>query len=181
MTADIRPVAMQRSLGIGNGHGKPLEWAFERFLALAEGSDETVGEDDEWYLPAPMTPIRGLKAEVPSAPKKAGPASHRGAAVPRSCRALQDITGLAPSTERLNDRRPSLPCEAETTGSSLLHRRASEGSSAEGPLVFDFVLDIPRGTGRIITATEKRAATGEKRRGLPHRMALPSLWVNVTE
>lgn len=172
---------MQRSLGTINGHGKPLEWAFEQFLALAEGSDETAGEDDEWYLPAPTTPIKRLEAEVPSAPKKAGPASHRGAAVPRSCRALQDITGLAPAARSPNERRPSLPCEAEPTGSSLLKRRASEGSSAEGTLVFDFVLDTARGTGRIITASEKQAATGEKRRALPKRLALPAAWIDVDE
>ncbi|GHJ86860.1 hypothetical protein NliqN6_3262 [Naganishia liquefaciens] len=181
MTADIGSIAMQRSQGTGNSYGKPLEWAFERFLALAEGSDEDVGGDDEWYLPAPATPIRRLETQVPSAPKKAGPLSHRGAAIPRSCRALQDITGLASSAESLIGRRPSLPCEAVSIGASLNHRRASDGFSSEAPLVIDFVLDVPRGTGRIITPFEKQTAMGENRRGLPKRKALPTLWVERTE
>jgi hypothetical protein len=170
MTAGFNSVAMQRSQNIDTGNGKPLEWAFERLLAVADG--EGGGEEaEEWYLPAPVTPARRLTPDVPSAPKKAGPVSHRGGSTPRSCRALQEITGVS------SVRRSSLPDTDGPTHGSWTARRASDGSPTEEPLVFEFVLDVPRGEGGIVTPSERRPSGGEKKRDLPKRMGLPTSWI----
>jgi hypothetical protein len=170
MTAGFNSVAMQRSQNTDTGNGKPLEWAFERFLAVADGADE--GEAaEEWYLPAPVTPARRSTPDVPSAPKKAAPVSLRGGATPRSCRALQDITGVS------SVRRSSLPDVDEPVYGSWSQRRASDGSPSEEPLVFEFVLDVPRGEGGIVTLSERGTSRGEKKRGLPKRMGLPTSWI----
>lgn len=170
MTAGFNSVAMQRSLNTDIGNGKPLEWAFERFLAVADGADEGE-EDEEWYLPVPVTPARRVIPDVPSTPKKAAPISHRGGATPRSCRALQDITGVLPV------RRSSLPDADGPAYDSWSRRRASDGSPMDAPLVFEFVLDVPRGEAGIVTPSDKRTLGGNKRRGLPKRMGLPTSWI----
>lgn len=197
---------MQREQQATFGGGKNLSAAFERFLRFADGMPDDEDEEESLYFRGqgfpvpplrfgelPVTPEKRERRVVPPAPRKRGAAplapqrfNDQAGSVPRSCRALQDVMGLAgPATENLVYRRSSLP---DDHGQAVLSESFTPRSAS--PLFFEFIIDVgrrsssPETGGKMVLCAmgdvwprEDKNQGKRTKRGLPARSGLPQEWL----